>query len=97
MISKLPDENIDFPALTRRDFVKILSLSSGAVITGSLAGCDMLWHRQFSVKVDSWHKGVCRFAARAAGQKSVFGMVKLLMLKGMNTLIIKEDCALKAF
>lgn len=57
--------------LTRRELLRWMGASAaGTVITGSLAGCEgaeALWERQPVVRVDTWHKGVCRFCGTGCG------------------------------
>ena len=56
--------------MTRRQVLQLLGLTSGTVLTGSLAtGCDLgeLWARQPAIPVDAWHKGVCRFCGTGCG------------------------------
>lgn len=48
--------------LTRRELLRLIGTAgTGAILTGSLAGCRELWERQPAIEVDEWHKGVCRF------------------------------------
>jgi nitrate reductase (cytochrome) len=64
-----PDKASDtFFGLTRREFMRLASLSAAGVITGSVAaGCGELWERQPVIDVDSWHQGVCRFCGTGCG------------------------------
>lgn len=60
----LPRQNLS--GLTRREFMRLASLSAAGVFTGSLSGCE-LWERQPVIDVDSWHQGVCRFCGTGCG------------------------------
>lgn len=56
--------------LRRREFLRLMGIAAGGVYAGSLSGCDALssiWERQPVVKVESWHKGVCRFCGTGCG------------------------------
>ena len=54
--------------MTRRELLRLMGVSSGAVMTGSLgAGCAELWERQPVIPVDQWHKSVCRFCGTGCG------------------------------
>jgi nitrate reductase NapA len=82
--SKSPDTASDeYLGLTRREFMRIASLSAAGVFTGSLmSGCGELWERQPVIDVDSWHQGVCRFCGTGCGIQ--IGMVdgKVVDVKG---------------
>lgn len=57
-----------YSGLTRREFMRLSSLTAAGVITGSLAsGCAELWERQPVIDVGSWHQGVCRFCGTGCG------------------------------
>lgn len=54
--------------LSRREFMRLASLSAAGVFTGSLmTACGELWERQPVIDVDSWHQGVCRFCGTGCG------------------------------
>lgn len=53
--------------LTRRELLRLASLSAGGALAGPLAGCSSLWVRQPPVAVEAWHKGVCRFCGTGCG------------------------------
>ena len=62
------DEDRFSHGLTRREFLRLMSLGTGVVVTGSLAGCgDFIPVRQDVIPVESWHKGVCRFCGTGCG------------------------------
>ncbi|WP_199535436.1 molybdopterin oxidoreductase family protein [Rhodohalobacter sp. SW132] len=67
--SKSPDSPSDeYLGFTRREFMRLASLSAAGVFTGSLmSGCGELWERQPVIDVDSWHQGVCRFCGTGCG------------------------------
>lgn len=66
---KSPDSTSDeYLGFTRREFMRLASLSAAGVFTGSLmAGCGELWERQPVIDVSSWHQGVCRFCGTGCG------------------------------
>ncbi|MCC5913341.1 MAG: hypothetical protein JJU46_03095 [Balneolaceae bacterium] len=68
------DPSEEYKGLSRRELMRLASLSAAGVFTGSLmAGCGELWERQYVIDVDSWYRGVCRFCGTGCG-----------MLIGMN-------------
>jgi len=52
---------------TRREFMRLVSMSAAGVFAGPLSGCAELWERQPVIDVDSWHQGVCRFCGTGCG------------------------------
>jgi len=63
-MSKKPDVYSNSKGFTRRDFMRYSALGSGMMF---LSGCEALWERQPVIRVDSWHKGVCRFCGTGCG------------------------------
>lgn len=61
------DSNHPANGLTRRDFLRLASITGAGVFTGSLAGCGPLWERQPVIDVEDWHQGVCRFCGTGCG------------------------------
>ncbi|MEX0929656.1 MAG: nitrate reductase [Balneolales bacterium] len=67
---------------TRRDFMRLASLSAAGVFTGSLSGCGELWQRQPVIDVDSWHQGVCRFCGTGCGIQIGMAEGRVVDVKG---------------
>lgn len=53
--------------ISRREFMRLAGLGSGMVFLGGCGDLGELWQRQPVIKVDSWHKGVCRFCGTGCG------------------------------
>ena len=69
--------------LSRREFMRLASLSAAGVFTGSMmAGCGELWERQDVIPVDSWHQGVCRFCGTGCGIQIGMADGKVVDVKG---------------
>lgn len=68
--------------LTRRDFLRLASLTGVGVFSGSLAGCGEFWERQPVIDVESWHQGVCRFCGTGCGMKLGVTDGKIVDVKG---------------
>lgn len=79
-----PDEPVEERfGLTRREFMRLASLSAAGVFTGSLAtGCGELWERQDVIDVESWHQGVCRFCGTGCGIQIGMNEGKVVDVKG---------------
>ncbi|MGF1669612.1 MAG: molybdopterin-dependent oxidoreductase, partial [Balneolaceae bacterium] len=71
-----------FGGLTRREFMRLASLTTAGVFTGSLAGCSELWERQPVIHVESWHQGVCRFCGTGCGINIGLNNGKVVDVKG---------------
>jgi len=69
-------------SLSRREFMRLLSLSTAGVFTGSLAGCGELWKRQPAIEVDSWHQSACRFCGTGCGIQVGMRDGKIVDVKG---------------
>jgi nitrate reductase (cytochrome) len=67
--SQSPDQpSEEYMGFSRREFLRLASLSAAGVFTGSLmAGCGELWERQDVIPVENWHQGVCRFCGTGCG------------------------------
>src|SRR5688572_25109739 len=68
--------------VTRRDVLRVLGASTGLAYLGSLTGCGSLWERQPVIKVDSWHKGGCRFCGTGCGVMIGVTAGKVVDVKG---------------
>lgn len=68
--------------LTRRDFIRLTSLTGVGIVSGSLAGCGELWERQPVIEVDTWHQGVCRFCGTGCGMQIGVTDGKVVDVKG---------------
>jgi len=71
-----------FGGLTRREFMRLASLTTAGVFTGSLAGCAELWERQPVIDVENWHQGVCRFCGTGCGIQIGVNNGKVVDVKG---------------
>lgn len=82
--SKSPDSVSDkYNGLSRREFMRLASLSAAGVFTGSLmSGCGELWERQPVIDVESWHQGVCRFCGTGCGIQIGMSDGKVVDVKG---------------
>lgn len=81
----LPDSDGDMHeqfGLSRREFMRLLSMSMAGVFTGSLAGCGELWERQPAIEVDSWHQSACRFCGTGCGIQIGMRDGKVVDVKG---------------
>ncbi|TVQ02771.1 MAG: nitrate reductase [Balneolaceae bacterium] len=68
---------------SRRDFLRLASLSAAGVITGSLmSACGELWERQDVIPVSSWHQGVCRFCGTGCGIQIGMNAGRVVDVKG---------------
>lgn len=79
-----PDNASDkYFGLSRREFMRLASLSAAGVFTGSLmSGCGELWERQPVIDVDSWHQSVCRFCGTGCGIQIGVSNGKVVDVKG---------------
>ena len=78
----MPDEAQENYSLTRRDLLRVLGTSVSLVYLESLTGCGSLWERQPVIKVDSWHKGGCRFCGTGCGMMIGVKAGKVVDVKG---------------
>src|SRR5215831_7666078 len=78
----MSDEAQGNNGLTRREVLRVLGAATGLAYLGSVAGCGSLWQRQPVIKVDSWHKGGCRFCGTGCGMMIGVTGGKVVDVKG---------------
>ncbi len=62
--------------------MRLASLGSGMLFLGGCGNLSELWQRQPVIKVDAWHKGVCRFCGTGCGMQIGLHEGKVVDVKG---------------